>query len=302
MTYSIVARDSRTGQLGVGAQSHFFGVGRLAGWLEPGVGAVATQAFVNIDFGPLALERLRRGQDSVDVLRQLVGSDEMRDYRQLAVVAADGTVATHTGDRCVPASGQRIGDGVAVLGNMLASPGVPEAMSAAYEQARGALADKILAALEAGESAGGDARGSQSAFIRVVSGTRSARPWQETLIDIRVDDHDDPVGELARLLPRVRAFEAVGSVMFAPRVMVGGFRDVTERELESSLERLAAAAAVLTDNNEAAFWRAVLLARAGRTREAADAFTGIFSRAEHLRPFLRSVGDAGIIDEAEQYL
>ncbi|MCC3312993.1 DUF1028 domain-containing protein [Nocardia africana] len=302
MTYSIVARDGETGHLGVGAQSHFLGVGRLAGWLEPGVGAVATQAFVNTDFGPFALEGLRRGEACADILRSLIGSDEMAGFRQLALVAADGTVSVHTGDRCVPAAAHRVGDGVAVQGNMLASPAVLDAMLSAYENAEGELADKILAALAAGENAGGDARGSQSAFIRVVTGVRSVHPWRESLVDIRVDDHEDPIGELMRLLPRARAFDSVGSVMFAPRVMIGAFQDVSELELERSLEGLEAAAKVLDDNNEAAFWRAVLLARAGRTGEAADAFTELFSSADYLRPFLKSVGAAGIIHEVEQYL
>lgn len=302
MTYSIVARDSETGQLGVGGQSHFFGLGRLAGWLEPGVGAVATQAFVNIDFGPLALQELRRGRDCANVLGELLESDEMRQYRQLAVIAADGSVAAHSGDHCVPEARHRIGDGVVVQGNMLASSTVPDAMMAAYEDTEGDLADRILAALAAGEAAGGDARGSQSAFLRVVSGVRSSRPWQESIVDIRVDDHDDPVGELARLLPRVRAFDSVGAVMFAPRIMLGTLHGVSERELDDALDRLAAAAEILGDNHEAEFWRAVLLARAGRSEDATAAFGELFTVADHLRSFLRSVCEAGVVDEVERYL
>lgn len=301
MTYSIVARDNASGQLGVGAQSHFFGVGRLAGWLEPGVGAVATQAFVNINFGPRSLEGLRLGGGSDEVLGDLIESDEMRQYRQLAIVKADGTCAAYTGDRCVAGAGHRIGDGVVVLGNMLASPKVVDAMMLAYNETRGVLADRILAALTAAEATGGDARGSQSAFLRVVSGSRSCHPWREVVADLRVDDHVDPVGELARLLPRLRAFEAVGSVMFAQGIMLGEFH-ASESEVERALEQLDGAAEVLRDNHEAAFWRAVLLARAGRADDARSAFADLFAVAGHLRPFARSVGTAGVFDDVEVYL
>ncbi|MGC0362121.1 putative Ntn-hydrolase superfamily protein [Rhodococcus sp. 27YEA15] len=302
MTYSIVARDEETGRLGLASQSHFFGVGRLVGWLAPGVGAVATQAFVNIDFGPQALDRLAGGDRADDALKAVVAGDALSAYRQLAFVDATGTATAHTGSSCVPSSGHAIGPGVAAAGNMLADDTIPDRMVQAYRNSTGDLADRLVAALIAAEAAGGDARGSQSSCLRVVSGTPSTTPWNETIFDIRVDDHTDPVGELARLLPLHRAFDKVGSVMFAPRIMMGQYENVPDEELEQALGDLAAADAVLGDNSEARFWRAVLLARAGRRDEARTAFDSVFARAPHLKEYLKSAAAVGFLDDPELYL
>ena len=303
MTYSIVARDPATGQLGVGSQSHFFGVGRLVGWGEAGVGVVATQAFVNVDYGPGAMAGLRAGRSPRDVVDELTAADELRGYRQLAVVDAVGRAASHTGVTCAPAAGGLLGDGVAVQGNMLASERVWPAMLEAYETADGELADRILAAMAAAEREGGDVRGSQSAVLTVYSGTRSATPWNEVLVDLRVDDHPDPVGELARLLPRQRAFDLIGGVIFAPNLTIGPFTGVSPELLEEKLTGLAQASELLgADNREADFWRALLLARSGDRDAAGALFDDLFAARPQLRGFLAGIAPLGFLDDAEDYL
>ncbi|MDV6270650.1 DUF1028 domain-containing protein [Rhodococcus globerulus] len=302
MTYSIVARDPDTGDLGVAAQSHFFGVGRLVGWLNPGVGAVATQAFVNIDFGPEALMHLTKGADADETLTTIIARDALSDYRQLALVDALGTAAAHTGTMCVPGAGHALGSAVAAAGNMLSDSMIPDLMVDAYHNSTGDLADRLLAALVAAEDAGGDARGSQSSCLRIVSGSPSPTPWQETHFDIRVDDHADPVGELARLLPLHRAFDAVGSVMFTPRIMMGPFENVGDTQLDDAVQALVEADKALGENSEARFWHAVLLARADRPEEAKRGFAAVFDRAPHLRAYLRNIALVGFLDDPEQYL
>ncbi|MCE0763293.1 DUF1028 domain-containing protein [Pseudonocardia kujensis] len=303
MTYSIVARDPDTGQLGIGAQSHFFGVGRLVGWAEPGVGAVATQAFVNVGYGPDTLELLRTGATAQTAVDTVTAADELSGYRQLGVVDATGSAASFTGAACAPAAGGMTGHGVAVQGNMLGSQRVWPAMLEAYQQAEGDLADRILAALVSGEEAGGDVRGSQSAVLTVVSGNRSDTPWAETVIDIRVDDHPDPVGELARLLPRQRAFNLIGEVIFAPNLTIGEFIRVDPELLHDRLTGLAQAGKLLgADNREADFWRALLLARSGDTAAARALFDDLFAARPQLRGFLAGIAPLGFLDDVQEYV
>ena len=303
MTYSIVARDPGTGHLAVAAQSHFFGVGRLVGWGAAGIGVAATQAFVNVDHGPHAVERMGRGEHPQQILDALLGADPDAAYRQVGAVDAAGRAAAFTGANCAPDAGHLVGDGVTVQGNMLGSPKVCEAMLEAYAAGHGDLADRVLAALVAAEAAGGDVRGSQSAVLRVFSDTRSATPWQEVLIDIRVDDHPDPIGELGRLLPRHRAFDLVGSVIFAPNLTIGPYEGVSEELLADKLAGLEAAAALLgASNREPDFWRAVLLARSGRTTAARELFTDLFAHRPGLRDFLAGIGPLGFLPDVEEYV
>ena len=299
MTYSILARDPATGQFGYACQSHFFGVGRLVGWLEPGLGGVATQAFVNVGFGPHGLRALRDGSSAQATVDALVAGDELSAYRQLAVVDASGEVASFTGGLCVPASGSRRGDQVVAQGNMLADDAVYESMIDAYAQSSSGFAGRLLAALRAAEAHGGDARGSQSAVLQVVTGKRSDSPWEESVMDVRVDDHADPVEELARLVSLHVAYDALGAVLFAPRVMIGAFEDVTDDELAAALQATEGARAVLGDNLEAAFWKAVLLARSGRKDAAEDLFTEIFAVGAHWRPYLDAIATVGFLDVSQ---
>jgi uncharacterized Ntn-hydrolase superfamily protein len=197
-TYSIVARDPVTGMLGVAVQSHWFSVGPIVPWAEPGVGAVATQSVVEVSYGPGALELLRAGAAPADALAQLVAADPIGDGRQVAVIGADGRVAIHTGASCIPFAGHASGEQVCCQANMMASDTVWPAMLAAYEASAGApFAERLLAALDAAEAEGGDVRGRQSAALLVVP---AEGPRWETAVSLRVEDHPEPLIELRRLL------------------------------------------------------------------------------------------------------
>lgn len=232
MTYSIVARDPATGHLGVAVQSRYFSTGSVVTWAEAGVGAVATQSFARIDYGPEALALMREGQDPMSALGVLVAADEGRAVRQVACVDSGGRVAAHTGERCIGDAGHIIGDGYSVQANMMANGRVWPAMRDAYEGASGDIADRMLAALDAAQAAGGDVRGQQSAALLVVGGTRSDKPWQGREIELRVEDHPRPLDELARLLRMHRAYalsdEGEAAIL---RGDIDGARSAFERSL-----------------------------------------------------------------------
>ena len=203
-TYSIVARDPESGELGVAVQSHWFGVGGVVAWARAGVGAAATQSVAEIAHGPNALDRLQEGGDAVGAIEAVLRKDELAHYRQLAVVDANGGVATHTGRDCIPFAGHEAAEGFSCQANMMATAAVPGAMAEAYRAHDGDLADRLLAALEAAEAAGGDVRGRQSAALLVVPG--AGEPWR-TRFDIRVEDDAEPLVQLRRLLRLARAYE-----------------------------------------------------------------------------------------------
>jgi uncharacterized Ntn-hydrolase superfamily protein len=210
MTYSIVARDAATGQMGVAVQSGHLAVGAIVPWGEAGVGVVATQSFANADFGPEGLALLRSGVPSNEALSRLLGGDPGRESRQVALLDANACAAAHTGSACIGAAGHLARDGVSVQANMMTDETVWPAMLDAYERAEGDLAARLIAALQAAEEAGGDIRGRQSAALIIVEGTRASKPWQGRVFDLRVDDDPDPVTELARLVRLTRAHRAFG--------------------------------------------------------------------------------------------
>jgi len=267
MTYSIVARDPVTGSMGVAVESHYFATGRVVTWAEAGVGAVATQAVPEVGFGPHGLAAMRDGTSASATLRRLVDADPMSALRQVAMIDAKGDVAAHTGAHCIAEAGHRTGVQVSVQANMMARATVPAAMLDAFEAAAGnELSERLMLALEAAEREGGDIRGRQSATMIVVSGTRSDTPWMERRVDLRVDDHPEPLVELRRLLEASRAFDRLfavfqSGVLFAPA-------GPSERELASVLADLDATQKTVAPNPEPTFWQAVLLAKAGRAEEA----------------------------------
>ncbi len=199
MTYSIVARDPETGELGVAVQSRAFATGGVVPWALAGVGAIATQAFGERSYGPLGLELMASGRSPDDALAELLEADERRDSRQVAFLAADGRGAIHTGAACIREAGHLAGDGVLVQGNMLASAGVWPAMAEAFAGGSGTLAERLLGALDAGEAAGGDFRGRQAAGILVVPAESTGKPWDDRAFDLRIEDHPEPLAELRRL-------------------------------------------------------------------------------------------------------
>jgi uncharacterized Ntn-hydrolase superfamily protein len=260
-TYSIVARDSATGQLGVAVQSHWFSVGSIVAWAEAGVGAVATQSFIDPAYGPLGLTLMRAGRSAPDALAGLLATDAGRDVRQVAMVDAEGRVEAHTGARAIQAAGHQVGRQYSVQANLMEHPSVWPAMAHAYERAQGDLAERLLQALEAAEQEGGDIRGRQSAAIVVVSGNPSGRPWEDRLFDLRVEDHPNPVAELRRLVRMQRAYLKLNE----------GDGWVTKNDFPRALEAYAAAMEILPDeatNGEAPFWVGITLLDSGDSEQA----------------------------------
>ena len=256
-TYSIAALDRATGELGVAVQSHWFSVGSLCAWASPGVGAVATQSVVEPGYGPRVLQRLADGGSAESALRELLSADALAGVRQGGVVDAGGGTAVHTGEGCIPIAGDLRGDGFTCQANMMATDGVPAAMAAAYRAAHGDLAERLLAALEGAEGAGGDVRGRQSAAMLVVPLRGEA--W-EFRIDLRVEDHRDPLGELRRLLALHRAYELAGR---ADTLMGEG-----RAQEAGPLYRRAAGLA--PDSDELLFWAGLAIAQAGDVETGAE--------------------------------
>jgi uncharacterized Ntn-hydrolase superfamily protein len=249
-TYSIVARDPRTGELGVGVQSHWFSVGSVVSWARPGVGAVATQSLVEPAYGPRALDLLAEGLDAAEALRRLVAADDRERVRQVAVVDSRGGVGVHTGEGCVAFAGNQTGAQFSVQANMMASTEVWPAMARAYEAGEGPLARRLLAALNAAEDAGGDARGRQSAVLLVAPA--EGEPWRRT-VDLRVEDHDEPLAELDRLLDLADAY----ALATQGDELVGAGRH------EEAADRYTRAAALAPDNHELLFWSGLAAAQGG---------------------------------------
>jgi uncharacterized Ntn-hydrolase superfamily protein len=265
VTYSIVARDPATGRFGIAVQSHYLGVGPVVPWLQAGVGGVATQASVNLSFGPVGLELLRAGRSAEEVVAALIASDEGAQQRQVGVVDASGRAAAFTGSQTIPFAGHLVREGFSVQGNLLASDRVWPAMAEAYEAASDQpFAERLLRALEAAEAEGGDVRGRQSAAIQIVDAAVQPAPWQGRLMDLRIEDHPDPVPELRRLVTLQTAYDLLDDSGDAARAG----RSAEDRYAES--RRLAPTA------HELVFWRGLELALAGDVeagrRELAIAF------------------------------
>jgi uncharacterized Ntn-hydrolase superfamily protein len=292
VTYSIVAHDPGTGDLGVAVHSHFFGVGRIAGWARAGVGAVVTQAAAERAHGPRGLRLLSAGRTPRDAVDELMAGDPGRESRQVAIVAADGATAAFTGSACLGHCGHERREHVSAQGNMLVSERAWTAMLSAYDAAPGDLGERLLAALDAAEEAGGDARGVQSASLLVVSGTRTDEPWEGVVIDVRVDDHAEPLPELRRLVGLNRFYNRLLDMLKDPGLLTGAPSGKTGR-VDEALADLLAGERLLGANQEATMWRGVLLARSGRTGEGAAALRDALARRPQLRPYLAQMVTAG---------
>jgi uncharacterized Ntn-hydrolase superfamily protein len=274
-TYSIVARDPITGEMGVAVQSHWFSVGTTVTWAEAGVGAVATQSFVDPSYGPLGLAMMRAGRSAPEALAGLLAADPEREVRQVAMVDAKGLAAAHTGKRDIQAAGHHVGKGYSAQANLMANDQVWPAMAKAFEAAKGDLADRMLAALDAAQAVGGDIRGQQSAAIIVVPGTASGRPWADRIFDLRVEDHPRPLEELRRLLRVARAY----------RHMNAGDLAVEKNDVPAAEREYGAAMEILPDSAEVVFWYAAALAMAGEV----DRSLPLFARAYLLDPAWRTL-------------
>jgi len=268
-TYSIVARDRETGEMGVAVQSHWFSVGPVVAWAEAGVGAIATQALTNRDFGPDGLELLRRGLTAEEALGRLVAADGGRERRQLAIVDAHGKVAAHTGELCIAEAGHLVDvtHQFSVQANLMRSDETWKAMATAYRAAKGDLADRLLAALAAAEAVGGDIRGRQSAAILVVAPERQNKPWLDRRIDLRVEDHPQPVRELERLVRLHRAYAS----------MDAGDAALEQEDFAAAARAFAEAERLAPEIAEIPFWIAVSYVNSGKTDEAMAYFRRAFA-------------------------
>jgi uncharacterized Ntn-hydrolase superfamily protein len=241
MTYSIVARDRETGEFGVAVQSHYFSVGPVVPWARPGVGAVATQAMVEVSYGPRGIELMASGVPAPDVLAQLLADDDGAASRQVAMVDAAGRVAAHTGSSTIPSAGHIVGDQVSCQGNIMATERVWPAMLEAYEASSGPLYRRLLAALDAAEAEGGDVRGRQSVAVLVVPAEGEA--W-ESLLELRVEDHPEPLVELRRLIDIHEAYALANQ----------GDELITAGNYDEAATKFQQALALSPGNHELMFW------------------------------------------------
>jgi len=295
LTYSIVARDTETGELGVAVQSHYFCAGSVVAWAEAGVGAVATQSIVEVSYGPKGLDLMREGMKADACLTQLIADDQMASLRQVAIVDASGALGVHTGSSCIGFAGHRRAHQVSAQANMMEHDTVWDAMIEAYSTAADCtMADRLLIALEAAEAEGGDVRGKQSAALLVVSGERTATPWDHKKVDLRVDDSEDPLQELRRLLAARQAVDLLDGV-FNSGLLFSASLESNANELLAALRDLEAVQQVLGPNREPTFWSAVLLAKAGRISEAQQLLTVAAETNPRWWTFLNRLADAGII-------
>ena len=253
MTYSIVARDAKTGEFGVAVQSHYFQVGPNVPWALSGVGAVATQSRVNVSYGPLGLELLRSGYTAAQALKALTSGDSQPEIRQCAIVDAAGNVAAHTGSKCIAAAGHQLGDGFSCQANLMEKDTVWAAMAEAFTSTDAPLAERMMAALEAAEAEGGDIRGKQSAAMLVVSGNPTGRSWEDRTIDLRVDDAAEPLPELRRLL---RIKRAVQTIAEADRLVAAG-------DMAGAADKRREGLAIAPEMIELRFWTGLAMAQAG---------------------------------------
>ncbi|HEV7766827.1 MAG TPA: DUF1028 domain-containing protein [Thermoanaerobaculia bacterium] len=314
-TFSIVARDPETGQMGVAVQSHWFAVGQIVPWAEAGVGAVATQSFVDPSYGKLGLDLLRAGKSAPAALRGLLGGDASCEVRQVGVVDASGVVATFTGSRDILAAGGiagsatgseqvpcgshggtlSVGRDFAVQANLMANDRVWAAMAKAYAETKSDLATRMLAALDAAQAEGGDIRGKQSAALIIVNAKSTGRPWQDKLYDLRVDDDPQPLAELRRLVSLQRAYNHMNA----------GDLAVEHKDNEAALREYSAAEQIASTTTgipqsrhaEMIYWHAVALANMQRVEEALPLFARAFAMEPSWRELTPRLVRSGLLPD-----
>lgn len=290
-TYSIVARDPKTGEMGVGVQSHWFSVGSVVSWGEAGVGVVATQSLVNKSFGLRGLELLNQGISPQEAIDILLSDDEGRDVRQVAILDTQGRVATHTGSKCIKQAGHIAGDNFSVQANMMLSDKVWPAMAESYEKNNNMpLPERIVKSLEAAESVGGDIRGKQSAALLVVAGEPTEEKWEDPKIDLRIEDHTEPLKELNRILKVYRAYEHMNK----------GDLAIEKGNMDNAREEYDAALKMLPENLEMIYWVAVSLANQKKIKEALILFERVFKKDENWRLLTERLPDSELLNVSEE--
>jgi uncharacterized Ntn-hydrolase superfamily protein len=289
-TFSIVARDEQTGEMGVGVQSHWFAVGTSVSWAEAGAGAVATQSFVNKSFGPRGLELLRRGLTAQQAVDSLLKNDEGREVRQLAIVDRNGNVAAHTGKNCIQYASHITGLQFSVQSNMMLTDKVNTAMANAFKNSAGKpLAERILLALEAAQGVGGDIRGKQSAAIVVVPARSEGRPWDERTVDLRIDDAKEPLKELRRLLVVHTAYQHMNN----------GDLAVEKNDMAKAMAEYSAAMKLMPESLEMQYWTAVTLANNKEVNKSLPVFKKLFALDKNWKELTRRLPAVNLLTVSE---
>ncbi|MCM4154860.1 DUF1028 domain-containing protein [Gramella sp. AN32] len=292
-TYSIVAKDTVTGEMAVGVQSHWFSVGALVPWGKSGVGVVATQSFVNPAYGPNGLKLMENGIHAEAALTQLVEQDKGRDFRQVAFLDAHGNASAFTGEKCVESAEHMVGKNFSVQANMMLNDQVVPAMAEAFAtNSHLALAERVMEALKAAQNAGGDIRGKQSAALIVVGPDKVENSWEDKKIDLRIDDHENPIVELERLLKVARAYEHMNA----------GDLAVEANDMEKALQEYGTAEKMFPENLEMKFWKAVALANSGRLEEARPIFNSIFAEDKNWKKMLSRLPASGLLSISREEL
>lgn len=290
-TYSIVARDSATGDMAVGVQSHWFSVGTAVPWGESGVGVVATQSFVDKSYGSKGLILMKSGYSAQQALDSLLIADEGIEVRQVAMIDAKGNVAVHTGKKCIQYASDLHGNNYSVQSNMMLKDDVCEHMEKAFLSSAGKpLAERVLIALEAAEAAGGDIRGKQSAALIVVSGEKR-ESWNDKLIDVRVDDSEAPLSELRRLYAVYVAYEYMNK----------GDLAVEHNEMEIARDAYFAAMKMFPENLEMKFWTAITLANNGKINEALPLLKTVFNKDPNWKELAKRLPAVGLLTVSDQH-
>lgn len=284
-TYSIVAIDKATGEMGVAVQSHWFATGTLVIWGKAGVGVVATQSFVNPAFGPDGLVLMEENKDIDQVLQALIAEDEGKEFRQLGLLNAAGKAASFTGTQCIDFAGHVVGDGYAVQANLMASDKVWPAMAEAFENSTGPLAHRLMVALEAAQAVGGDIRGKQSAALLVVGAKATGQSWVDRKVDLRVDDHPTPLLELKRLLKVHEAYNYMNK----------GDLAMEKGEVKAAMEAYSQAGNMFPNNLEMKFWKAINLANTGAMKEALPLFKTIFQQDQNWKKLTPRLTKNGLL-------
>lgn len=288
-TYSIVARDETTGEMAVGVQSHWFSVGTAVPWLEAGVGAIATQSFVDKSYGPKALALLKQGFTAQQALDSLTKSDAGREVRQVAIIDNKGNVAAHTGAKCIQYASHITGVNFSVQSNMMLGSKVCESMKAAFEKSKGKpIVERVLLALEAAENAGGDIRGKQSAALMVVGGT-TVETWNNKIVDLRVDDNQLPLKELRRLY----------AVHLAYQHMNNGDLAVEKNDMQLAMKEYNAAMKLFPTNLEMQYWTAITLANNKQVDKAILLLQKIYAKDKNWRELTKRLKPVGLLNVSE---
>lgn len=292
-TFSIVGRDPKTGEMAVAVQSHWFSVGTAVSWGEAGVGVVATQSFVNKSFGIRGLALLKEGKNPQQALEELLQNDPGKEVRQVAILDTRGRVATHTGKNCIDDAGHLNGENFSVQANMMLNKSIVPAMEKAWHtNSRQSLPERMVSVLKAAQAAGGDIRGKQSAALLVVRGEATDEPWDDRTVDLRVDDAEQPIQELERLLKTYRAYEHMNR----------GDLDVEHGRMEQAMDEYRAAMNLFPENLEMQYWTAITLASNKKIKEASAMLQKIYQQDQNWRELTRRLPKVGLLNVSAQEL